>query len=87
MPTRFGTDLFDALQAAANALSGCAYGMEALNVLRVEKGFITHAEIHGRVTADDVGLGKMVRAKGLHRQGGQRSGPACWNRGASNWWG
>jgi glycine cleavage system aminomethyltransferase T len=37
--------------------------MEALNVLRLEKGFITHAEIHGRVTADDVGMGRMVSAK------------------------
>ncbi len=30
--------------------------MEALNVLRIEKGFITHAEIHGRTTAYDIGL-------------------------------
>jgi len=37
--------------------------MEALNVLRIEKGFITHAEIHGRVTAYDIGLEKMVAAK------------------------
>ena len=37
--------------------------MEALNVLRIEKGFITHAEIHGRVTADDIGMGRMVSAK------------------------
>ena len=28
--------------------------MEALNVLRLEKGFITHAEIHGRITAFDL---------------------------------
>jgi sarcosine oxidase subunit alpha len=34
--------------------------MEALNVLRIEKGFITHSEIHGRTTAHDVGLGRMV---------------------------
>jgi len=63
VPTRYGAALFDRLVEAAHALEGCAYGMEALNVLRVEKGFITHAEIHGRVTADDVGLGKMVSAK------------------------
>ena len=37
--------------------------MEALNVLRIEKGFITHAEIHGRVTAFDIGLQGMVSAK------------------------
>ena len=63
VPTRYGSDLFDRLLGAAEAIGGCAYGMEALNVLRVEKGFITHAEIHGRVTADDVGFGKMVSAK------------------------
>jgi glycine cleavage system aminomethyltransferase T len=44
-------------------MGGGAYGMEALNVLRLEKGFITHAEIHGRVTADDIGMGRMVSAK------------------------
>ena len=37
--------------------------MEALNVLRIEKGFLTHAEIHGRVTAFDVGLDGMVSKK------------------------
>ncbi|MFN4101208.1 MAG: aminomethyltransferase family protein, partial [Pararhodobacter sp.] len=63
VPARYGAALFDALVTAAEAQGGCAYGMEALNVLRVEKGFITHAEIHGRVTAEDVGLGKMVSAK------------------------
>jgi len=37
--------------------------MEALNVLRIEKGFITHAEIHGRVTAFDIGFDRMVSQK------------------------
>ncbi len=37
-----------------------AYGLEALNVLRIEKGFVTHAEIDGRSTPDDLGLGKML---------------------------
>jgi glycine cleavage system aminomethyltransferase T len=34
-----------------------------LNVLRIEKGFITHAEIHGRVTAFDIGMERMISAK------------------------
>lgn len=63
VPTRFGASLFAHLVRLAETEDGCAYGMEALNVLRVEKGFITHAEIHGRVTADDVGLGAMVARK------------------------
>ena len=37
--------------------------MEALNVLRIEKGFITHAEIHGRVTAFDIGMERMISGK------------------------
>ncbi len=49
--------------ARAESLGGGAYGMEALNVLRIEKGFITHAEIHGRVTAFDIGMQGMVSTK------------------------
>ena len=63
MPTRYGESLFRDLLARAETLGGGAYGMEALNVLRIEKGFITHAEIHGRVTAFDIGLEKMVSPK------------------------
>ncbi len=62
-PTRYGEALFRDLLARAETLGGGPYGMEALNVLRIEKGFITHAEIHGRVTAFDIGLEKMVSAK------------------------
>ncbi len=63
VPARFGDSLFRALVDRAEALDGGAYGMEALNVLRIEKGFITHAEIHGRVTAFDIGMERMVSAK------------------------
>jgi len=64
VPARYGAALFEALVRRAEALGGGAYGMEALNVLRLEKGFITHAEIHGRVTAFDVGMqGLMSRKK------------------------
>ncbi|MEP5089728.1 MAG: sarcosine oxidase subunit alpha family protein, partial [Paracoccaceae bacterium] len=63
VPARYGDSLFRLLVARAEALGGCAYGMEALNVMRIEKGFITHAEIHGRITAFDIGLGRMVSAK------------------------
>ncbi len=63
VPARYGAALFDALNAHAAALGGGPYGMEALNVLRIEKGFITHAEIHGRVTAFDIGMERMISAK------------------------
>jgi sarcosine oxidase subunit alpha len=64
VPARFGAALFDLLVARAEVLGGGAYGMEALNVLRIEKGFITHAEIHGRVTGFDIGMqGMMSKTK------------------------
>jgi len=63
VPSRYGDSLFRLLVARAEALGGGAYGMEALNVLRIEKGFITHAEIHGRTTAFDIGMGRVVSAK------------------------
>ncbi len=63
VPARFGEALFRDLLARAETLGGGAYGMEALDVLRIEKGFITHAEIHGRTTAADVGLEKMASAR------------------------
>lgn len=81
LPARFGDALARVLQERSEALDGGYYGMEALNVLRIEKGLITHAEIHGRVTADDIGLGRMIGAKkdcigkvSSHRPG--LSGPA-----------
>ena len=63
VPTPYGEALFRDLLAKAETLGGGAYGMEALNVLRIEKGFITHAEIHGRITAFDIGMAKMVSGR------------------------
>ena len=63
VPARYGAALWRDLVGRAELLGGGAYGMEALNVLRIEKGFVTHAEIMGRVTARDIGMGRMISAK------------------------
>ena len=63
IPARYGEALFRDLVSRAEAMGGGPYGMEALNVMRIEKGFITHAEIHGRVTAFDIGMGRMISAR------------------------
>jgi sarcosine oxidase subunit alpha len=63
VPARYGDSLYRALVAQAEEMEGGAYGMEALNVLRIEKGFITHSEIHGRVTAFDIGMQGMMSKK------------------------
>ena len=63
VPSRYGESLFRLLVSRAEEIGGGPYGMEALNVLRLEKGFITHAEIHGRITAYDLGMQRMVSEK------------------------
>ncbi|WP_420005612.1 sarcosine oxidase subunit alpha family protein [Arenibacterium sp. LLYu02] len=63
VPARYGEALFRLLAARAEEMGGGPYGLEALNVLRIEKGFITHAEINGTVNAFDLGMQGMVSAK------------------------
>lgn len=63
VPARYGAALFDELVKRAETMGGGAYGMEALNVLRIEKGLLTHAELHGRITAYDLELTRMVSSK------------------------
>ncbi|MTI43217.1 sarcosine oxidase subunit alpha [Roseibium hamelinense] len=63
VPAGFGEAMMDLLWPSAKALGGCLYGMEALGTLRIEKGHVTGAELDGRVTIDDAGLGKMASTK------------------------
>lgn len=63
VPARQGEVVADAIMEAGQPFGIVPYGLEALNVLRIEKGFITHAEIDGRTTPGDLGVGKMVSAK------------------------
>ncbi|EAQ01948.1 sarcosine oxidase, alpha subunit family protein [Pseudooceanicola batsensis HTCC2597] len=63
VPARYGESLFRQLVARAEARGGGAYGMEALNVLRIEKGLLTHAELDGRTTAFDLNLSGMMSKK------------------------
>ncbi len=61
VPAGHGEALWRVLVAQAEALGGGPYGMEALNVLRIEKGFLTHAEMDGRTTLFDLGLGATLK--------------------------
>ncbi|MGF1503231.1 MAG: 2Fe-2S iron-sulfur cluster-binding protein [Paracoccaceae bacterium] len=62
-PADLGPALWQALGAGVRAEGGMAYGMEALGALRIEKGHLTHAELDGRVTLADAGLGRMASSK------------------------
>ncbi len=59
----FGDSLARAIHSAGKEFGITPYGLEALNVLRIEKGHLTGNELNGQTTAADVGLGKMVAAK------------------------
>ncbi|MBP1861308.1 sarcosine oxidase subunit alpha family protein [Rhizobium herbae] len=63
VPAGSGEAVADAIMEEGRAHGICAYGLEALNVLRMEKGHVTHAEFDGRVTPDDAGFGRMVSAQ------------------------
>lgn len=63
VPARFGDALMRRLMEAGKDLGVCAYGTEALGVMRIEKGHISGPELNGTTTPRDVGLGGMVSSK------------------------
>ncbi|MGY5805582.1 sarcosine oxidase subunit alpha family protein [Rhizobium sp. LEGMi12c] len=60
VPAAYGESVADAIMQAGEKHEICAYGAEALGVLRIEKGHVTHAEINGTVTPGDLGFARMV---------------------------
>jgi sarcosine oxidase subunit alpha len=66
VPACFGGAAWEALAAEAEKVGGVPFGMEAMRVLRAEKGYcLLGNEIDGTVTPDDLGLGWMLaNAKG-----------------------
>jgi sarcosine oxidase subunit alpha len=60
VPARVGSAFCRAAMQAGAPLGMTPYGLEALNVLRIEKGHITHAELNGQTTARDLGFERMM---------------------------
>jgi heterotetrameric sarcosine oxidase alpha subunit len=63
VPARFGDALIRRLMEAGQEFGVCAYGSEALGVMRIEKGHISGPELNGTTTPRDLGLGGMVSTK------------------------
>ncbi len=63
VPTRYGHALMEALMEHGKAFDAVAYGLEALGVMRVEKGHAAGNELNGQTTAGNLGLGRMVSTK------------------------
>jgi sarcosine oxidase subunit alpha len=51
------------LAAALQQAGATPYGLEALNVLRLEKAYLVGAELNGQTSAADVGLGGLMSKK------------------------
>jgi sarcosine oxidase subunit alpha len=64
VPAGIGERLWQALIEAGRPYGVTPYGVDAINALRIEKGHVTGAELNGRTTAEDLGLGRMVKRDG-----------------------
>ena len=62
VPADYSEALADRIMAVGQPHGLVPYGTEALGVLRIEKGHVTHAEIN-TVTPGDLGFGRMVSTK------------------------
>jgi sarcosine oxidase subunit alpha len=60
VPARYGDALMRRLMEIGKPLGVTPYGIEALGVLRVEKGHPAGNELSGQTTAADIGLGRMM---------------------------
>jgi sarcosine oxidase subunit alpha len=64
VPADYGQAVWEALWARAEPMGACAYGTEAMHVLRAEKGYIiVGQDTDGTVTPDDAGLSWAVGKK------------------------
>jgi len=60
VPCRYGDAVIRALMQKGQSVGVAPYGLEALNVMRVEKGHAAGAELNGQTTAQDLGFARMM---------------------------
>jgi methylglutamate dehydrogenase subunit C len=63
VPARYGNSFADILMRAGAPFGIVPYGIEALGVMRIEKGHLSGNELDGRTTARDLGLGRMMSTR------------------------
>jgi methylglutamate dehydrogenase subunit C len=64
VPARHAERVWTAILKAGGEFGIRPYGLDALNVLRIEKGHVAGSELNGQTTATDLGLGKMLKKQG-----------------------
>ncbi|HUN49200.1 MAG TPA: sarcosine oxidase subunit alpha family protein [Stellaceae bacterium] len=63
VPARFGDATIRAIMEAGAPFAVMPYGVEALSVMRIEKGHVAGGELNGTTTAADLGLARMMSQK------------------------
>ena len=63
VPADYGNLVARALMQAGEEFGITPYGIEALSIMRIEKGHVAGGELNGTTTASDLGLGKMMSSK------------------------
>ncbi|MBI3672725.1 MAG: hypothetical protein HY245_04760 [Rhizobiales bacterium] len=63
VPADYANMAARALMQAGEEFGIVPYGVEALSIMRIEKGHVAGGELNGTTTAADLGLGKMMSTK------------------------
>ena len=63
VPADYGNLVARVLDQAGEEFGITPYGIEALSIMRIEKGHVAGGELNGTTTAGDLGLGKMMSSK------------------------
>jgi heterotetrameric sarcosine oxidase alpha subunit len=63
-PAGYGERVWEAILEAGKPHGILPYGLEALGLLRIEKGHVAGPELNGQTTARDLGFEKMMKKKG-----------------------
>ncbi len=63
VPADYGSTTARAIIEAGQGFGIAPYGVEALSIMRIEKGHVAGGELNGTTTARDLGLGRMMSTK------------------------
>ena len=63
VPADYGNLVARSIMQAGEEFGITPYGIEALSIMRIEKGHVAGGELNGTTTAADLGLGKMMSSK------------------------
>jgi sarcosine oxidase subunit alpha len=63
VPADYGNMVARAVYQGGQEFGIVPYGVEALSIMRVEKGHVAGGELNGTTTATDLGMGKMMSTK------------------------